>query len=62
MADSALGILQRAGEQRGADGHFPDAADFDEHVIFYKSALRFTRIFVALVALLLIGMCAFLIR
>ncbi len=62
MAESALGILQRAGEQRGSDGHFPNAADFDEHVLFYKSALRFTRIFVALIALLLVGMYAFLVR
>lgn len=62
MADSALGILQREGEQRGAAGNVPDTADFDEHVSFYKGVLRLTRTVIAFLAVLLIGMYFFLVR
>jgi hypothetical protein len=62
MADSALSILKREGEQRGATGHVPDTKDFDEHLSFYKSAIRFTRIFLAFMAVLLVGMYFFLVR
>ncbi len=62
MAESALGILQRAGEQRGAAGHVPDANDFDEHLAFYKSALHLTRIVIAFIAVLVLGMYLFLVR
>jgi len=62
MADSALGILQREGEQRGASGHVPDTQDFDEHVRFYQSALRITRMFLAFMVTLLLGMYFFLVR
>lgn len=56
MTDSALNILQREGEQRG------DPADFDEHVDFYKGALRIARIFIALMAVLLLAMYFFLVK
>ena len=62
MADSALGILIREGERRGASGHVPDAQDFDEHVRFYKSAVRIARLSLAFVAVLLVGMYFFLVR
>lgn len=62
MADSALGILQREGEQRGAAGHVPDNADFDAHVSFYKGVLRVARLFLAFMAVLLLGMYFFLVR
>lgn len=56
MTDSALSILQREGEQEG------NAADFDEHIAFYKSALRITRIVIALIVCLLLAMYFFLVR
>ena len=62
MADSALGILIREGERRGALGHIPNAQDFDEHVRFYKSALRIARLCLASIAVLLLGMFFFLVR
>jgi hypothetical protein len=63
MADSSLGILQHEGEVRGSvAGHDLDTADFDEHVSFYKGALRVTRIFVGSTALLLALMYFFLVR
>jgi hypothetical protein len=62
MSDSALSILQREGEQRGASGHVPDTHDFDEHVAFYKSVMRFTRMFLVCMAVLLLGMYFFLVR
>lgn len=62
MADSAMGILQREGERRGASGHVPDTQDFDEHVRFYKSALRIARMFLAFMVVLLLGMYFFLVR
>jgi hypothetical protein len=62
MADSAFSILQREGEQRGATGHVPDTEDFDEHVSFYKGAIRFTRMFLAFMAVLLLGMYFFLVK
>jgi hypothetical protein len=62
MAESALGILQREGEQRGAAGHFPDASDFDDHVRFYQSTVRFVRIAIAAIAVLLVGMYLFLVK
>lgn len=62
MADSALRILQRDGEQRGAAGHVPDTEDFDEHVRFYKGTLSVTRIFIVFMAVLLLGMYFFLVR
>jgi hypothetical protein len=62
MADSALSIIQREGELRGATGHVPDSQDFDEHVRFYKSALFITRVFIASMIVLLGGMYLFLVR
>lgn len=62
MADSALGILQREGEQRGASGHVPDTQDFDEHVRFYRGALGIVRTFLAFMVVLLLGMYFFLVR
>ncbi|WP_045835211.1 hypothetical protein [Hyphomicrobium sp. 99] len=62
MADSAMGILRREGERRGASGHVPDTQDFDEHVRFYQSALRIVRIFLVFIAVLLLGMYFFLVR
>jgi hypothetical protein len=60
MADSSLSILRREGEQRGAvSGHDLGAADFDEHLSFYKGTLRFTRIFLALMAVLLLALYFF---
>jgi hypothetical protein len=46
MAETSLGVLKREGEIRGSSGHDPGAADFDEHVRFYKSALRVAPIFI----------------
>ena len=62
MEDTALNILQHAGEQRGAEGHIPDTADFDEHVAFYKAVLRFTRRFLAFLAVLMLVMYFFLVK
>ena len=62
MAVSALEILQREGEQRDATGHVPDTADFDEHVRFYRRAVRITRMVIAFMAVLLLGMYFFLVK
>jgi predicted N-formylglutamate amidohydrolase len=63
MGQSSLGILQREGEVRGSVmGHGLDTAEFDDHVSFYKGALRVTRIFVGSLALLLVLMYFFLVR
>lgn len=62
MADSALSILQREGEKRAAAGHVPDVEDFDEHLRFYKGAVRFARTVIVLLAILLLGMYFFLVR
>ncbi len=62
MTDSALSILQREGEKRGAAGHVPDREDFDEHVRFYRSATRITRTLLAFVALFLLGLYYLLAR
>ena len=56
MTDSALSILKREGEQGG------DAADFDQHIAFYRGALRITRMVIAFIACLLLGMYFFLVR
>ena len=60
---NSLGILKREGEERGAEpGHDLKAADFDEHVAFYRGALRVTKIFLAHVVVLLVAMYFFLVR
>ena len=46
MAETSLDVLKREGEIRGSSGHDPGAADFDEHVGFYKSTLRVAAIFI----------------
>jgi ABC-type lipoprotein release transport system permease subunit len=56
MTNSALRSLQREGEQQG------DAADFDEHIAFYKSAVRITRVILAFIIFLLLAMYLFLVR
>ena len=62
-AASSLDILQREGEQRGAvAGNDPDDREFDEHLNFYKSALRLTRTCLAFLVLLLLAMYFFLVR
>lgn len=58
MANS-LDILQFEGAHRAETQH-NDPADFDEHVNFYRGALRGVRIFLAFMALLLIGLYYFL--
>jgi hypothetical protein len=62
MADTSLDVLQHAGEMRGEIGAMPNAADFDEHVRFYKQTLRVVAIFLAHVAVLLLAMYFFLVR
>jgi hypothetical protein len=62
MAETSLDVLQHAGEERGAMGVDPSAADFDEHVRFYKRTLRVVAIFLAHVAVLLLAMYFFLVR
>jgi hypothetical protein len=56
MTESALSILQKEGEQGG------NAADFDQHIAFYKSALRVTRTVIAFIICLLLAMYFFLVR
>ena len=56
MTSSALSVLQKEGGQGG------DAADFDQHIAFYKSALRITRAVIAFLACLLLAMYFFLVR
>lgn len=63
MAQSSLSILQGEGEQRGAvSRHGLGASDFDEHISFYKGALRLTRIFIIFMAVLLLALYFFLVR
>jgi hypothetical protein len=58
-----LSTLQREGEQRGAvAGHDLNAADFDEHLRFYKDTLRVTRTFIVFMAVLLLLLYFFLVR
>ena len=62
MAETSLGELKREGELRGSADHDPSSADFDEHVRFYKSALRGAVIFVAHVVVILLALFFFYIR
>ncbi len=59
--ENSLGILQHEGEHHAEELH-ENPADFDEHVEFYRGALRITRFFVGSMALLLIGLYFFLVR
>jgi hypothetical protein len=56
MTESALSILKKEGEQGG------NAADFDQHIAFYKSALRIMRTVIAFIICLLLAMYFFLVR
>ena len=62
MAETSLGVLKREGELRGSTGNDPSAADFDEHVLFYKSVLRVAAIFIAHVVVILVALYVFLVR
>ena len=56
MTDSEMRILTKEGEQG------PDPAAFDEQIAFYKDTMFITRIVIALIACLLLGMYFFLVR
>lgn len=56
MTDTELSILKKEGDQG------PDPAQFDEHIVFYKDTMRITRIVIAAIACLLLGMYFFLVR
>jgi hypothetical protein len=58
---NSLEILQREGEH-DAEAHHENPADFDEHIEFYRGALRVTRIFLTFIALLLISLYFFLVH
>jgi hypothetical protein len=61
-AEASVSVPKREGELRGSTGHDPSAADFDEHVRFYKSTLRIAGIFIAHIVAILLVLYFFVVR
>ncbi len=59
---TSVELLTAEGERRAADGasHFTQA-DFDDHIATYRAFLRWGVIFVAHVAVILIGLAIFVL-